>query len=35
VEADPTKFDEKRSEILIDLDRIEYGVIQKVKDCSK
>lgn len=35
MEADPTKFDEKRSEILIDLDRIEYDVIQKIKDCSK
>lgn len=35
MEADSTKFDEKRSEILVDLDRIEYGVVQKVKDCSK
>lgn len=32
---DSTKFDENRSDILKDLDRITYGVVQKVKDCSK
>jgi len=32
---DPRKFDENRSDILRDLDRITYGVVQKVKDCSK
>ena len=32
---DSIKFDEKRSDILIDLDRITYGIVQKVKDCSK
>lgn len=31
----PKKFDEKRSDIIQDLDRITYDVVQKVKDCSK
>lgn len=32
---DSKKFDEKRADIIQDLDRIIYGVVQKVKDCSK
>lgn len=32
---DPKQFDEKTSDILTDLSRIRYGVVQKVKDCSK
>jgi hypothetical protein len=32
---DPKKFNENRADIIQDLDRITYGVVQKVKDCSK
>lgn len=32
---DPKTFDEKRADIIRDLDSITNGVIQKVKDCSK
>lgn len=32
---DSTKFNEKKSDIFSDLSRIRYGVVQKVKDCSK
>ncbi len=32
---DSKKFDENRADIIQDLDRITYGVVQKVKDCSK
>lgn len=32
---DPRKFDEKRADIIRDLDSITNSVIQKVKDCSK
>ena len=32
---DPKKFDLITSDILTDLSRIRYGVVQKVKDCSK
>ena len=33
--TDSTEFNKKRADILQDLDRITYGVVQKVKDCSK
>lgn len=32
---DPKKFNENRADIIQDLDRVTYGVVQKVKDCSK
>lgn len=32
---DPIKFNEKKSDIFSDLSRIRYGIVQKVKDCSK
>ena len=32
---DSTKFNEKKSDILSDLSRIRYGIVQKIKDCSK
>ena len=32
---DPKKFDESRADMIRDLDTITYGVVQKVKDCSK
>jgi DNA-binding PadR family transcriptional regulator len=32
---DQKQFDEKTSDILTDLSRIRYGVVQKIKDCSK
>jgi hypothetical protein len=32
---DQKQFIEKRSDILTDLSRIRYGIVQKVKDCSK
>lgn len=32
---DSAKFDNIKSDILTDLSRIRYGVVQKVKDCSK
>lgn len=32
---DSKKFNEKRADILTDLSRIRYGVVQKVKDCAK
>jgi hypothetical protein len=31
---DQKKFDGKKSDILTDLSRIRYGVVQEVKDCS-
>jgi len=32
---DPKKFDESRADMIRDLDTLTYGVVQKVKDCSK
>lgn len=32
---DQKQFGENRSDILTDLSRIRYGLVQKVKDCSK
>lgn len=32
---DPRKFDESRADMIRDLDTLTYGVVQKVKDCSK
>lgn len=32
---DPAKFNESKSAILVDLSRIKYGIVQKIKDCSK
>ncbi len=32
---DPKEFNEKRADMIQDLDRMTYGVIQKVKECSK
>jgi hypothetical protein len=32
---DPTKFNGIKPDILTDLSRIRYGVVQKVKDCSR
>lgn len=35
VMKDPIKFNEKKSDIFSDLGRIRYGIVQKVKGCSK
>lgn len=35
MEVTPAKLNDMRSDILVDLGRIRYGVVQKVKDCSK
>jgi hypothetical protein len=32
---DSTNFNEKKSDIFSDLSRIRYGIVEKVKDCSK